>query len=151
MQNPLFAHLGARVSCAYAAIASYDVRVKSTIILLVAIFLFSTACSSGNERGIADKRSNFEKFLPMTGDPTQDGLKVVRPFFRSANRAQVLRAIERACSGVGEDGQRKRGSSVFNPAGDAGYYVNCNPENRQLLNGYVPANPRRAPHSRTPE
>ncbi len=124
---------------------------KSTVILLLAIFLTSAACSSGNERGIADKRSNFEKFLPMTADPALDGLKIVRPFFRTANRAQILRAIEKACSGVGEDGQRKKGSSVFNPAGDAGYYVNCNPENRQLLNGYVPANPRSAPHSRGPE
>ncbi len=124
---------------------------KSTVIFLLAIFLTSAACFSGNERGIADKRSNFEKFLPMTADPARDGLKIVRPFFRTANRAQILRAIEKACSGVGEDGQRKKGSSVFNPAGDAGYYVNCNPENRQLLNGYVPANPRRAPHSRGPE
>ena len=87
----------------------------------------------------------------MTGDPARDGLKPVRPFFRTANRAEILRAIEKACSGVGENGRRKEGSSAFNPGTGAGFYVNCNPENRQLLNGYVPANSAHPPHSRPPE
>ena len=121
---------------------------KPSVILLAAVFLFPAACSPQNERGIADKRSDFGKFLPMTGDPTRDGLKAVRPFFRAANRSEVLRAIERACSGVGENGRRKEGSSIFNRETGAGYYVNCNPENRQLLNGYIPANAAHPPHSR---
>ena len=125
---------------------------KPTVILFAAIFLIPAACSSpGNERGIADKRSDFQKFLPMTGDPTHDGLKPVRPFFRSANRAEILRAIEKACSGVGQNGRRKEGSSVYEPSNQSGYYVNCNPENRQLLNGYIPANGAHPPHSRPPE
>jgi len=127
---------------------SYDVRVKPTVILLAAIFLTSAACSSANERGIADKRSDFQKFLPMSGDPAKDGLKAVQPYFKSVNRAQILRAIENACRGAGANGRRKEGSSDFNPSTGAGYYVNCNPENRQLLNGYVPAKGSRAPHSR---
>lgn len=76
---------------------------------------------------------------------------MVRPYFKTANRAEILRAIEGACRGVGEDGRHKEGSSVFDSAAQTGYYVNCNPENRQLLNGYVPANPAHAPHSRPPE
>lgn len=78
----------------------------------------------------------------------RDGLRAVRPYFRTANRAEILRAIERACSGVGQNGKRKEGSSVLNEENGSGYYVNCNPENRQLLNGYVPASNSRAPHSR---
>jgi len=77
----------------------------------------------------------------MTGEPAHYGLKAVRPFFKGSNRTQVLRAIERACTGG------KSGSSVFEPESNTGYYVNCNPENRQLLNGYVAANPREQPHS----
>ena len=113
---------------------------KPLILSITAILLLS--CAASPQRGIADKRSNFEKFIPMNGDVSRDGLKEVRPFFKTANRAEVLRAIERACSGG------KSGSSAFNPAGDAGYYVNCNPQNRQLLNGYVPLNPHKEPHSR---
>jgi hypothetical protein len=55
---------------------------------------------------------------------------------------QILRAIERAC----QSGQS--GSSNQDARTGAGYYVNCNPENRHLLNGYVPINPRQQPHSR---
>ncbi len=71
-----------------------------------------------------------------------DGLKPVKPFFKRANREEVLRAIEHACTG------EKKGSSVFNPRTGEGYYVNCNPRNRQLLNGYIPASARQSPHSR---
>ena len=120
---------------------------KPTVILLAAMFLLPAACSStGEERGIADKRSDFGKFLPMKGDPTHDGLKPVRPFFRTVNRAEILRAIEHAC--VGQNGKRKEGSSVFDETKGTGYYVNCNPQNRQLLNGYVPTSNSRLPHSR---
>lgn len=77
----------------------------------------------------------------MTGDPAKYGLKPVRPYFRSANRAEILRAIERACTGD------KEGSSIYEPERQAGYYVNCNPTNRQLLNGYVSRDPRRRPRS----
>ncbi len=99
------------------------------------------ACSAQGQRGIADERSHFDQFLPMKQDPAKDGLKAVRPYFKSANRTQILRAMEKACQG------RKEGSSVFDPATERGYYVNCNPRNRQLLNGYIPANPKRRPHS----
>jgi hypothetical protein len=115
---------------------------KVLLTALAVLTLGSLACTHHDPRGIADKRTNFEKFLPMTSDPTRYGLKPVRPFFHVANRAQVLRAIERACQG-GE-----RGSSVQDPRTGGGYYVNCNPENRQLLNGYVPTNPNQRPHSR---
>jgi hypothetical protein len=77
----------------------------------------------------------------MTGDPAKYGLKTVRPYFRNANRAEILRAIERACTG------EKEGSSIYDTERQAGYYVNCNPSNRQLLNGYVSRDPRRRPHS----
>jgi hypothetical protein len=110
---------------------------------LAGIFLILVlgACSGGTQRGIADKRSNFSKFLPMEKPAAEYGLKQVRPYFRRANRAEVLRAIESACvSG------RKEGSSAYNPTTQAGYYVNCNPRNRQLLNGYVPLDARRRPH-----
>lgn len=111
---------------------------------LAAALVLSTfiACSGHNERGIADKRTNFRQFLPMKEDASHYGLKAVRPYFRLANRSEILRAIDRAC----ED-RHKRGSSIFNEQTQSGYYVNCNPENRQLLNGYVAANPKEAPHS----
>lgn len=108
---------------------------------LIVLMLTLVACSAGSQRGIADKRSDFKRFLPMTGNPSRYGLRVVRPFFKTANHAQILRAIEVACQGGRE------GRSVFNEERQAGYYVNCNPRNRQLLNGYVPANPERQPHS----
>jgi hypothetical protein len=109
--------------------------------LIVLVFTL-VACSAGGQRGIADKRSDFKRFMPMTGSPSKYGLRVVHPFFKTANRAQILRAIESACQGGRE------GRSVFNEEKQTGYYVNCNPRNRQLLNGYVPANPERQPHSR---
>ena len=111
--------------------------------LLVAIAFLSVVggCAAQSERGVADKRSNFEKFLPMESDPSHYGLKAVKPFFKSARRTEVLGAIGRACQGS------KKGSSIFDPRSGAGYYVNCNPENRQLLNGYVPSNPKVRPRS----
>jgi hypothetical protein len=112
------------------------------VFFTVTLILLSAACSAGGQRGIADERSDFKSFIPMKQDLTRDGLKPVKPYFKRANRAEILRAIERACTGA------KRGSSVFNARTDEGYYVNCNPKNRQLLNGYVPANARQAPHSR---
>ena len=107
----------------------------------IAILLFAASCSSNAQRGIADKRSDYHKFLSMTGDPVRYGLKPVRPFFRTANRSEILRAIEAACTG------EKEGSSVYRPESQSGYYVNCTPGNRQLLNGYVARNPRRRPSS----
>jgi hypothetical protein len=112
-------------------------------IVVCALALGLAACQSAGVHGIADKRSDFRRFLPMTGEASHYGLKSTRPYFKRANRAQILRAIENACQG-----QHKRGQSVFNPATGSGYYVNCNPENRQLLNGYVAENPATAPHSR---
>ncbi len=119
------------------------------LLTFVAIAILFASCSltrqrdiATGQRGIADRRSEFQKFLPMTGDPAKDGLKEVRPYFATANRAAILRAIERACQG------RRAGSSIFDPVKQAGYYVNCNPENRQLLNGFVPLNPSVRPHSR---
>ena len=112
------------------------------LLTCIAVFtLFVSACSPHGQRGIADRRSNFEKFIPMEGDAARYGLKPVRPYFRRANRAQILRAIEGACQG------RKEGSSAFNEQTGAGYYINCNPRNRQLLNGYIPSDPRKRPHS----
>jgi hypothetical protein len=108
--------------------------------ILVALVL--AGCSLSSQRGIADKRTDFRKFLPMTGDPARYGLKAVRPYFRRANRAEIMSAIERACTG------RKEGSSVFEPEAQSGYYVNCNPSNRQLLNGFVSRDPRKRPSSR---
>lgn len=110
----------------------------------IVVGLMLAACSLNSERGIADRRSDFRKFLPMTGDPMKYGVKPVRPYFKRANRAEILRAIEAACTG------RKEGSSVFEPAAQSGYYVNCNPSNRQLLNGYVSRDPRKRPSSRPP-
>ncbi len=109
---------------------------------LLVLFFALFACSVNSQRGIADRRSDFRKFLPMTGDPVKYGLKPVRPFFRSANRPEILRAIQSACTG-----EKEGGSSVFRPESQAGYYVNCNPRNRQLLNGYIARNPRERPHS----
>ncbi len=116
---------------------------KLSVAALTLLAALTLACTHRDQRGIADKRTNFERFLPMTGDPARYGLKVVRPYFRVANRQQVLRTIERACHG-GESG-----SSVQDARTGAGYYVNCNPDNRQLLNGYVSSNPRQQPHSRS--
>lgn len=110
--------------------------------LAVCLLASSLACSEANDRGIADKRTDFSKFLPMTQNTANDGLKPVKPFFRTPRREQIMAAIERACSGA------KAGSSVYEPREGKGYYVNCNPRNRQLLNGYVPANSRERPHSR---
>ena len=121
--------------------------------LAIALVLLSACGSVGmrgfaeNVRGIADKRTDFRKFTPMSGDPGRFGLKAVNPYFKRANRAQILRAIESACRDTGRPDAHKRGSSVLNPAAGSGYYVNCNPENRQLLNGYVPASQSQAPHS----
>ena len=108
----------------------------------IVLALVLAGCSLSSQRGIADKRSDFRKFLPMTGDPMRYGLKAVRPYFKRANRAEILGAIERACTG------RKEGSSVFEPEVQSGYYVNCNPSNQQLLNGYVSRDPRKRPSSR---
>ena len=117
-----------------------NLNMKVLVTALVATAMFCGACTRREQRGIADKRTNFERFLPMTANPAHYGLKPVRPFFRVANRMQILRAIERAC----HNGQS--GSSVQDSRG--GYYVNCNPENRQLLNGYIPSNAQKQPHSR---
>lgn len=112
--------------------------------LTVLIVLGLGACSTKAQRGLADKRSNFERFLPMERDPATEGLKAVKPYFRTANRGQIMQAVERACRG------NKAGSSVFNPKTGAGYYVNCKPGNHQLANGYVPLNPSRKPGRRNP-
>jgi hypothetical protein len=109
----------------------------------IALITLFTACSPATgQRGVADRRSEFQKFLPMTGDPARYGLKEVQPYFTRPDRAAVLRAIERACQGG------RAGTSIFDPRKKAGYYVNCNPENRQLLNGFVPLSPAVRPHSR---
>lgn len=105
------------------------------------LMIVLTACSGAAQRGIADKRTDFKKFLPMEKAPAEYGLRPVRPYFQRANRAEILRAIEAACAGGG-----KEGKSEYNPPTEAGYYVNCNPRNRQLLNGYVPLNAKRRPH-----
>lgn len=132
--KPLFAaHNGRQQPCALLL----------PLAALAVLATISVGCGHRDQRGIADKRTNFGRFLPMTGDPVKYGLKAVRPYFRVASRPQVLRAIERAC----QNGQM--GSSVQDPRTGAGYYVNCNPDNRQLLNGYISSNPRREPHSRS--
>ena len=112
-----------------------------TIAAVIAVFS-GCARMTENTRGIADRRSDYSKFIAMRSDPSKEGLKEVRPYFKSANRSQILAAIERACQG------ERTGSSVLDEASGRGYYVNCNPRNRQLLNGYVPSNPRVRPHSR---
>ena len=117
---------------------------KALPIFLTMCVLAMTACSAQGQRGIrgiADERSHFEQFIPMKQDPAKDGLKAVRPFFQRANRAEILRTIGHVCQG------RKEGSSVFDPRSQRGYYVNCNPRNRQLLNGYVPLDARKRPRS----
>lgn len=116
--------------------------VNARLLGIVIFGVLLSACSARSERGIADRRSDFQSFTPMKSDPARDGLRAVRPYFKKANREQILRAIERACGGG------KSGSSVFDPHTGAGYYVNCNPRNRQLLNGFVPAESSRQPHSR---
>jgi hypothetical protein len=117
-----------------------------TALRLICIVVFAcggiVSCARQETRGIADARSDFRQFLPMKADPARDGLKPVKPYFRQSDRAGVLRAIERACDG------RRRGSSVYDERTGAGYYVNCNPRNRQLLNGYVSLNRAVQPHSR---
>ncbi|MFL6449324.1 MAG: hypothetical protein ACJ746_16830 [Bryobacteraceae bacterium] len=119
--------------------SSNAVRRALSVLLVV---MAATSCGRQDARGIADSRSDFRQFVPMKSDPARDGLKAVKPYFRASDRAGVLRAIERACDG------RRRGSSVYDERTGAGYYVNCNPQNRQLLNGYVPLNARVRPHSR---
>jgi hypothetical protein len=109
--------------------------------VVAACAIAMTACSAQGQRGIADERSHFEKFLPMKQDPARDGLKAVRPYFDRANRAQILGVIEHVCQG------RKEGSSAYDPRSQRGYYVNCNPHNRQFLNGYIPLNTRKRPRS----
>jgi len=118
-----------------------NMTIRPAFLIVLPVLAF-WGCSAESQRGIADKRSDFKSFIPMQQDLTRDALRPVKPFFKRANREEILRAIERACVGA------KRGSSVFEPRTGEGYYVNCNPENRQLLNGYVPANARQAPHSR---
>lgn len=110
------------------------------------ILLTVLGCSGRGVRGIADKRTEFRKFLPMSGDASRYGLKQVNPYFHRANRGQILRAIESACQDSHKD-SHKHGASIFNPSTSSGYYVNCNPENRQLLNGYIPATPGHGPHT----
>jgi uncharacterized protein (DUF2147 family) len=118
-------------------------KMKSfTLAALLAVSATITGCSRQDARGIADRRTDFRKFLPMRQDPVRDGLRVVKPYFRQSDRTEIMRAIERACDGS------RRGSSVYDPRTGRGYYVNCNPKNRQLLNGYVPITPSQQPHSR---
>lgn len=105
------------------------------------LFLAATACSATDSHGVADKRSDFTQFVPMHTDPGRDGLKEVRAYFRRANRSEIIGVIEHACAGG------RAGRSVYDEKTGAGYYVNCNPHNKQLLNGYVSANPRVEPHS----
>jgi hypothetical protein len=106
------------------------------------LLVLLTGCTPSGKRGIADKRTNFEQFLPMKSNPERDGLRPVKPYFRVAVRSEILREIQHACAGG------KTGSSVYDQARGAGFYVNCNPANRQLLNGYVPLSSRQEPHSR---
>jgi len=113
----------------------------TSLFLVFALWTVLAGCAEHSQRGIADKRTHFEAFVPMKQDAARDGLKPVKPFFKRANPEEILRVIERACTG------NKAGSSVFDPATQAGYYVNCNPRNRQLLNGYVSANPSERPRS----
>jgi hypothetical protein len=115
---------------------------KRILLSFSVAFLVVAGCSVESERGIADKRSDFRRFIPMAEDPSSHGLRAVKPFFRDVDRGHILSAIERACAVPG-----KRGSAVFDERRQAGYYVNCNPNNRQLLNGYMPANSKEAPHS----
>jgi hypothetical protein len=129
-----------RLVCSNRAMARLHLHALPAVFLICLM----TACSGGSQRGIADKRSDFKKFLPMEKPAAEYGLRQVRPFFKRADRAQILRTIEEACL---TGGSNKSGSSAYNPATQAGYYVNCNPGNRQLLNGYIPLNARRHPHS----
>jgi hypothetical protein len=115
---------------------------KMPKVLLIIISLLLISCNRGNQRGIADRRSDFKKFIVMEGAPESYGLKAVRPYFKRANRSELLSAIENACQS-----RAKSGASIFNPATGAGYYVNCNAANRQLLNGYIPSDARKKPRS----
>lgn len=116
---------------------------RSSSIAVLLSLIACAACSVAHaQRGIADKRSSFSEFIPMKADPSVEGLKPVTPYFRRANRAEIIRAIERACV------NGRSGSSVYNEARHAGYYVNCNASNKQLLNGYIALNPKVEPHSR---
>lgn len=117
-------------------------RMKVFALSFATLLILVTACTPSGKRGIADKRTNFQQFLPMKSNPERDGLKPVKPYFRVPVRSEILREIQHACAGG------KRGSSVFDPARGTGFYVNCNPENRQLLNGYVPLSAGQQPHSR---
>ena len=126
------------------ASGKFAIAEMKSILALPSILLVLTTCgcSTRSERGIADRRSDFRSFLPMKQDPRRDGLRAVRPHFKRASRDEILSAIERACA------SGKAGSSVYNQRTGDGYYVNCNPRNRQLLNGYVAADASRHPHSR---
>ena len=124
---------------ATGAVLQHQTYVRTVLLLLFVVF---TSCASREARGIADSRTDFRQFAPMKADPARDGLKPVKPYFRRSDRSGVLRAIERACDG------RRRGSSVYDERTGAGYYVNCNPRNRQLLNGYVSVSRAVQPHSR---
>lgn len=114
------------------------------IIFSILTVLLATVKASSMEdtRGIADKRSDFRQFLPMKTDPARDGLKAVKPYFRRSDRVAVMRAIQHACA------SHRSGSSFYDPKTEAGYYINCNSRNQQLLNGYVPITPSEKPHSR---
>jgi hypothetical protein len=114
---------------------------KFSLVLCLSTALISS-CSANDVRGIADGRSDYKKFIPMQSDSAREGLRPVKPYFRSSDRSGVLRAIERACAGG------RGGSSVYDERSEAGYYVNCNPRNRQLLNGYVARQASVRPHSR---
>src|SRR5690349_5087520 len=70
-------------------------RIPSSIFL---IFVVIVGCSGSSQRGIADKRSDFRRFLSMTDDPSSHGLREVEPYFQTADRARIMAAIERACS-----------------------------------------------------
>lgn len=111
------------------------------LIFAAGSLLLLTGCSANAQRGIAGKRTDFKQFTPLKDDPARYGLKAVRPVFKGGDRSGVLHAIETACQGG------KAGSSRFDPRTGAGYYVNCNARNRQLLNGYIPLDPHTKPHS----
>ena len=106
-------------------------------VLIAFLLAVLSSCASPDERGIADTRSEFGKFLPIPHAVASYDLKPVKPFFKRANRAEILRAIDHACQGS------KGGSSIYDERTGAGYYVNCNPRNRRLLNGYSPLDPKK--------
>src|SRR3954452_19053176 len=100
-------------------------RLLPAFLLMLVVALTAACHKQAATRGIADERTDFSSFLPMKADPARDGLKRVNPYFRRADRAQILRAIEQACQG------HRSGSSHYDPRTASGYYVNCNPKNRQ--------------------